>query len=715
MSRKKKAAMLSLGLLLVLAVIAAYLRDAWLLGPLLGVCAAAALVAMMRLDSLLKAARRGRSAAGRADTLPGEPRPGAVHWWAAMSKVPGSHLVQRLTKLRSLDGRDVLVSSITSGQWVWSDMAAALEMYRVSDQVQPTVHPVLDAASQYKLLLLADLCFRQDIAADDILNAATLYRYSRQRSGSVPFSNERRGEYFLDSLTRTGRGPEALDLLATFDPERLNANDVHLYKANATNPFKDGTMDREGWLRGINEIYGRAGLAQITLTDGPAAPFLRLGAEEPKPVDDGPLVSIVMPVFRPDAVTDLAIRSAINQSYRNIEIIIIDDGSGEKHAKNLKKWEFEDKRIRVVLNAANSGAYTSRNMGYSLAAGEFLTIFDGDDWQHPQKVELLVAAASRQGDNRLVSAAWSRVDEDMFFHYRGWRGAFITPAHVSTMFHTGTIRRHLGYWDSVRKAADTEFILRYQALVNPAEPLEVSEAPLTLSLVSNANLSIDDFRLGYRSPDRVSYRDSYEHWHKRIAAGAHNGYLDFLPAPRAFPAPARFLPVPAGAPTLDILLVGDFGSAGEASDLMFEHLRAATAAGQKIGVMHFPSVLHTEAIDRSFPAELMDEFFAGTLTRVEVTDSVESRLVSVYDPTSFQLSRELAGSHTADQVVVWAGEPSFDQVSGNHKYEMGTVERNLRAVFNGPVRWIPANGKVAEWAPEAPAAGSKASDIGRKT
>ncbi|XTR52764.1 glycosyltransferase family A protein [Pseudarthrobacter sp. So.54] len=81
----------------------------------------------------------------------------------------------------------------------------------------------------------------------------------------------------------------------------------------------------------------------------------------------------------------------------------------------------------MVLNKPNAGAYTSRNIGYSMAKGEFITIFDGDDWQHPQKIDLLVRGALQQTDGRLVSAPWTRADQDLFFHYRGWRGAYITP------------------------------------------------------------------------------------------------------------------------------------------------------------------------------------------------------------------------------------------------------------------------------------------------
>ncbi|MDQ0820482.1 hypothetical protein QFZ69_001361 [Arthrobacter sp. V1I7] len=381
------------------------------------------------------------------------------------------------------------------------------------------------------------------------------------------------------------------------------------------------------------------------------------------------------------------------QSYRNIEIIIVDDGSGGDAAERLNKWQAVDGRIKVVLNEPNAGAYTSRNIGYSLAKGEFMTIFDGDDWQHPQKIALLVRGAQRQTDGRLVSAPWTRADEDLFFHYRGWRGAFITPAHVSTMFHTPTIRKHLGHWDSVRKAADTEFILRYRALVNGEEPFEVCEAPLTLSLVGTTNLSVEDFRLGYRSPDRVSYRDSYEHWHRKIKAGEHSGHLDFPLAERAFPAPARFLPSGAKQPDLelDILLVGDFGADSLVGVLMQEHLASAAQDGKRVGLMHYPSILHTAAIDTSYSDEVMDAFHDGRLVRVEVTDRVQSAVVNVYDPTAFQYSRELRSGHTAERVSVWTDEPPYDWETDEHKYEVGTVERNLLSVFSGPVRWIPLN------------------------
>ena len=247
----------------------------------------------------------------------------------------------------------------------------------------------------------------------------------------------------------------------------------------------------------------------------------------------------------------------------------------------------------------------------------------------------------------------------------------------------------------VRKAADTEFILRYRALVQAEEPLEVSEAPLTLSLVSNSNLSIDDFRLGYRSPDRVAYRDAYEHWHREIHSGRHSGHLPFPHTQRAFPAPLRFLPNAQQRLELDTLIVGDFGDESDASRLMLDHLASAREHGLRIGLMHFPSLLHAEAIDKSFSAELLDAFAAGLLHRVEVTDRVSSKIVNIYDPTAFQYRRELLGNHVAGQVSVWAGEPPYRDGTDEHQYDVGAVERNAMAVFRAWVRWNATDPSIA--------------------
>ena len=209
------------------------------------------------------------------------------------SNIPNARLVQRLTKLRSVDGRDVLVSSVTSGRWSWTDMAAGLEMYRIGGKSRDRVQQVLNAAHRSALLHLADLCYRQNILKDDILNAATLYTFVYQRLGAEPFQNKRRGEFFLDSLARTGQGAEVIRLQGLYDSDDMNANDLHLYRANAANPFKDDSADVDGWLSEINAMYEtrRTCPADAGGRD-PSLPSCGSRQKSPKPVTEGPLVTV---------------------------------------------------------------------------------------------------------------------------------------------------------------------------------------------------------------------------------------------------------------------------------------------------------------------------------------------------------------------------------------------------------------------------------------
>ena len=616
---------------------------------------------------------------------------GALEWWALEAGLDSSKLTQRLTVVRSTKGRDLLAKMATSGRWTWNELARALEAYRLGGAPRHAVLEVLSKADLVRIVQLADLCYRQNCLPQDIRNAASLYLLAFDFGGSKNFQKQKRVEFFLDAVNRAGLTEDFQRCQYLFSEKTKKSGDFILFQANAANPGKDANRSEQAWLAMVNALYTNEGLAPLTLRPGTEPACLRLSAKKMPSVSSGPLVSIVMPVFRPDEVTDLAIQSALDQTYANIEILIVDDGSGGEYEARLRKWERVDSRVSVTMNERNSGAYTSRNLGFKAARGKYLTVFDGDDWQHPQKIEKLVEASETAEGFQLVSAPWSRVDEDLFFQYRGWRGLFVTPSHVSTMFPMDVIREKTGFWDTVRKAADTEYILRYQLLVNAAEPIEASTVPLTLSLVGESNLSIEDFRLGYRSPDRVSYRSSYEHWHKAITGGASNGYMDFPLVERNFPAPAKFLPVKSSEAELDLVLIGDFDSNKKRNRHLFAHLAQARATDLRIGLCQIKSVLTAESMINRFDSELMDAFAAGELTRVQITDAVRAEAVIAYEPTAYQFSVAVSSGITAENLYVHAEEPPFDAETGRHSYEVFTVADNLHGLFKKRPVWVPGS------------------------
>ncbi len=92
-----------------------------------------------------------------------------------------------------------------------------------------------------------------------------------------------------------------------------------------------------------------------------------------------PLVSVILPCYNAIEFLEEAIQSVRNQTYLNLEIICIDDGSTDATLRRLQKHASEDKRIRLIKNAKNIGLIESLNKGIDLACGEYIARMDSDD------------------------------------------------------------------------------------------------------------------------------------------------------------------------------------------------------------------------------------------------------------------------------------------------------------------------------------------------
>ena len=94
-----------------------------------------------------------------------------------------------------------------------------------------------------------------------------------------------------------------------------------------------------------------------------------------------------MPYYKKDVFIDKTIESILNQTYQDIEILIIDDELNEQSSKVLKNLSDRDKRIKILLNEKNLGAGLSRNKGIEMATGEYIAFCDCDDLWSQFKLE----------------------------------------------------------------------------------------------------------------------------------------------------------------------------------------------------------------------------------------------------------------------------------------------------------------------------------------
>ena len=99
-----------------------------------------------------------------------------------------------------------------------------------------------------------------------------------------------------------------------------------------------------------------------------------------------PLVSILMPVYNCAPFLKSAIESILNQTYKNFELIVIDDGSTDTSLKVIKHYASIDKRIRFV-SRENKGLVDTINEMVKLAKGDYIARMDGDDISMPTRIE----------------------------------------------------------------------------------------------------------------------------------------------------------------------------------------------------------------------------------------------------------------------------------------------------------------------------------------
>lgn len=111
-------------------------------------------------------------------------------------------------------------------------------------------------------------------------------------------------------------------------------------------------------------------------------------------VDNTPLISIVIPVYKTEQYLHQCVDSVINQTYRNLEIILVDDGSPDNAPRICDEYASGDERI-VVIHQKNQGVSQARNSGIAVAHGEFIMFIDSDDWVDLEMCERMLAALTQ--------------------------------------------------------------------------------------------------------------------------------------------------------------------------------------------------------------------------------------------------------------------------------------------------------------------------------
>ncbi|MGL5063409.1 MAG: glycosyltransferase family 2 protein [Microcoleus sp.] len=119
-----------------------------------------------------------------------------------------------------------------------------------------------------------------------------------------------------------------------------------------------------------------------------------------------PLVSVIIPAYNADNFIAATLESVLSQTYRNIEIIVVDDGSTDATPETVKSFAQKDSRV-ILLQQSNAGVAAARNLAYLHSRGEYIAPIDADDIWYPQNLEKQVECLTKSKPCVGVVYSWS--------------------------------------------------------------------------------------------------------------------------------------------------------------------------------------------------------------------------------------------------------------------------------------------------------------------
>jgi hypothetical protein len=283
-------------------------------------------------------------------------------------------------------------------------------------------------------------------------------------------------------------------------------------------------------LRYFELLFTGAGLLPPLLSrDGMGIDLRTLSQPPGDKVADGPLVSVVLTVHNGVDYLTMATRSILDQSWQNLELIIVDDASDDNTRFIATELAAEDPRIRVITLPTNVGLWKAKNIGFSYATGEYITMHDADDWSHRQKIEKQIAPLIRNPAVMATSSNFFRVDETTGRPYTRNACSFVRWNPSSFMFKRQVLNEVGNFLDQLL-GSDCEFVARVESRYGVAAHVRV-RLPLSIGYQRSASLSnrfrdTTDGSRNVRFAHWEKWRWLHVAWHKR---GMSMNFLDMDP------------------------------------------------------------------------------------------------------------------------------------------------------------------------------------------
>lgn len=343
------------------------------------------------------------------------------------------------------------------------------------------------------------------------------------------------------------------------------------------------------WQRCLQKLFAHAGLSAPAMypaiTKGTA--FDLLGADQSlKAVAGDPLVSVVMPTRNARQWVGTALRSLSAQTWQNLEVLVVHNGSDAATDKIVRDASAKDPRIRLMHAPEAGGTYAARNTGMRAARGEFLTVLDADDWAHPERIASQVETLRRQPDAKACMTDWVRVTPNLRAT-RWWKDDGLIHPDLSSLMIRRRITETLGFWDHVIAGGDSEYHERILAAYGTQSVVRTHAGfPLGFgrlhpgSLTQQATTHTETQFYGARR----DYRMASRRWHRKQRELGFKPLSDAV-TKRPFPVPDCLSIAKTNRAADDVIV-----EAGIYDDTWYMQTYADLRVGDIDGLTHFQEV-----------------------------------------------------------------------------------------------------------------------------
>lgn len=606
----------------------------------------------------------------------------------ALSRKDSSCLDDTIRRTGSVNGRELLAKAASDDRMDLSELMQLAESYR-NPQRRHTVIRQFGGLDPGWVLRLARVMTMQNLLPDDREQAMALVQAMLELHGDAGFIRSW-SVVFVDSAIAMRRHALARQLVELLP---LYATDRRRICTDLANPALGG-VDEGQWLTLFNQPFLAHGLEPLVLTEGAGDRFDRITVAAPTLAPAGPRVTVVVTAWQPDAGLLTAVKSVIAQTWSNLEIIIVDDASPASFRPLFDACLALDPRVRVIHHDLNQGTYAARNTAMSAATGEFLTFQDSDDFSHPRRIEWQLAPLLADPRVMATRSDSIRVNQEMVMAMPG--AAHIQGNASSLLFRLKQVRECIGYFDRVRKGADTEYAKRIEAAFGRPVVDIAPKAPLAVIRLNESSLSRSEFKPGWRHPARTSYREAYELWHQAITAGTNSPYLPAESSPRHFPVPQRFAidEVARATRDYDVVFIGDWRDHGGPQVSMIEEIHALKKHGVRIAISHMEAFRFMTKERRPLSPQIRALIHQGVVEEVIAGDDARVGLAILRYPPILQFTPAQPMGWQVGQLMLVANQAPCELDGSDLRYHVADCMRHAKELFGVEGRWAPQGPQV---------------------